>query len=95
LEQRLAQLEAAVTTNQLAGHVQTNSPSRASQTNLERAFDYESNEGSEPQTTSSRDPTDGMAHFIFAEEEDVGYFGRWLCSPSNYTSTLVCNLNPG
>lgn len=24
---------------------------------------------------SSRDPTDGMGHYIFADEEGLGYFG--------------------
>ena len=38
--------------------------------------------------TTSPDPTDGMGHFIFANEEDVGYFGQhYLLSDSGMELT--------
>ncbi|KAH6661800.1 fungal-specific transcription factor domain-containing protein [Plectosphaerella plurivora] len=77
LEHRLSLLEANVPRpGQQSSHGTSTSPvAEGSQVQFEQDNEYQPIEDLDAQSSSTRDPTDGMGHFIFAEEEDVGYFG--------------------
>lgn len=83
LEQRLASLEASVSISRQRSNsishdnAATDDHERRMTDDIDFADESAESVDGEPHSTSaSRDPTNGMGHYIFADEENMDYFGE-------------------